>query len=699
MRDPRKPRIVLLCAAPGTELTAIAKSLERVPSPPGTSKSPRADPLPAVHVWDLESRICDHYDREAGSDSDVEHTMYEVVQKPRHDLYPCWRDRYSEILSDIRKREAKKAKDDLITHVVCMHLTWYNSTWKEFFSPVNILHLADRNFPICHIVVLIDDVYDMFRRLQRPQSLYDNVTMKPTERLIRKLSEPLREPPREPENGSHASQPPDEVSTGPDRTRAGDNDEPARVHVQAVERALGELLSWRRAEMVRAESVARTLGCGLTLFATKHTRTSLQLLVEQPDTPRVYLSHRISEPRRAVTLSGPHTNPEAADWSPVAPEVNELHHCFAVPPKAEDAPRNAAAPAGQVLINPTAIDELRFETDPTTLLRIPRLTPRWPLPEHDILYSPTKEPDDASDDGAEDRKPQPEDNAAQGDEAAAQAEEPTPPDAHHVKVIAGALPNEDAIASHAARSLSIHIASEVALRDHFIVENTPNLCVFRPFYCEQSTGSDPDWSGGVTEEVNHWSKCLGHAAADTVRRIAFVHSRSEIEARLAYILQNNHTAAEYQRQVLTIIQDQIPNYPTPRAQESGQLSVLGTTDGENVALASLGEFRTALVAASLVACHFAFSNIERHQAASYLLVEAEDDPRTRQLKDLGSATRRLNEFYASGLSKDDVIDKNQQFFDECDQIFKATQGKSLLVHTLDVAGADTERVRQRLRLA
>ena len=107
-------------------------------------------------------------------------------------------------------------------------------------------------------MVLVDDVYDMFRRLQRPQSLYDKATMKPTERLIRKLSEPLRKHPRDPANGSHVSQPPNEVSTGPGTARADSNDESARVRVQAVERALGELLSWRRAEMVRAESVART---------------------------------------------------------------------------------------------------------------------------------------------------------------------------------------------------------------------------------------------------------------------------------------------------------------------------------------------------------------------------------------------------------------------------------------------------------
>ena len=430
----------------------------------------------------------------------------------------------------------------------------------------------------------------------------------------------------------------------------------------------------------------------------------MRLLAERPDTPRVYLSHRISEPRRAVTLDGPHVDPAAVAWSPIAFEVNELHRLFAVPAEGQDGGSGPAdqadAPAGQVLINPTAIDELRFETDPTTLLRIPRLTPRWPLPSHDILHGSTRQLDGGSDDGDDERGRSQDVDAAEADEAAASAEEPPPVDIHHVDIIAGALPDDDAIASHAARSLSIHIASEVSFRDHFIVEHTPNLCVFRSFYCEQSTTSDPDWSGGVTEEVNHWSSYLGHAGASTAqRRIAFVHSHSEIKARLEYIIQNNHTAAECQRQALTIIQDMIPAYPTPRAKRTGELSVLGTTDGESVALKNLGTFSSALGAASLVACHFAFSNMDRQHAGSYLLVAAEDDPRTGKLKDLASVARRLNDFYAGGLTKEDVTSANERFFDDCDKIFRATEGQSLLLRTLDVAGADTDRARKRLGLA
>ena len=654
-------------------------------------------------MWDLESRICGYYDGEAGPGGDVNHTMFEVVQKPRHELYGCWKDRYSEILDDIAAIEASKTEGDAVAHVVCMHLTWYNAIWKEFFSPVNILSLANREFPICHVVVLIDDVYDMFRRLQLPQSLYDDATMSTTELGIKKLSKPVRQPPEGTDDGLTETETPEEASDATDAAPAESNDEAARVRVQVVELALGELLSWRQAEMVRAESVARTLECDLTLFATKHTRASLRLLAERPDTPRVYLSHRISEPRRAVTLEGPHADPAAAAWSPVAFEVNELHYLFAVPAGVEDGGSYLAddqgAPAGQALINPTAIDELRFETDPTTLLRIPRLTPRWPLPSHDILHGSTRRPDGISDDGADERGRFQDADAAGGDAVTAPVEEPPPVDAHHVDIIAGALPDDDAIASHAARSVSIHIASEVSFRDHFIVEHTPNLCVFRPFYCEQSTSSDPDWSGGVTEEVTHWSSYLGHAGASSVqRRIAFVHSHSEIKARLAYIMRDNHTAAECQRQALTIIQDMIPGYPAPKAKQTDEFSVLGSTDGESVALRNLGPFRSALGAASLVACHFAFSNMDRQHAGSYLLVAAENDPRTDKLKDLASVSRRLNNFYAGGLTQEDVTSQNARFFDDCDKIFRAAEGHSLLWHTLDVVGAGTDRARKRLGL-
>ena len=222
-----KPQVVLLCAAPGTQLTAIAKSLKG-PSPAYEDPALSSEgPLSTVHVWDLESRICDHYEEEA--DGDVTYTMYEVVQLPRQELYNCWKKQYRKILDNIGEIEENKDAESREAHVVCMHLTWYNSTWKEFFSPVNILTLANENFPICHVVVLIDDIYDMFRRLQRPQSLYDRATMKPTERLVAKLSMPVREPPEGLEAYSHGSLRPEGASAGSDAAPASNDDEPARI--------------------------------------------------------------------------------------------------------------------------------------------------------------------------------------------------------------------------------------------------------------------------------------------------------------------------------------------------------------------------------------------------------------------------------------------------------------------------------------
>ena len=165
--------------------------------------------------------------------------------------------------------------------------------------------------------------------------------------------------------------------------------------------------------------------------------------------PRVYLSHRISQLRRSHGILAA-SDPDAA-WDPPAYEVNALHASL--------------ASQGQLLINPTAIDELRFDHDPETDRRSPILTPRWPLPEQTMIWRSTK--------GS----------------------------SEHTQILH--TDASDEITSHVARSLSLRISSDVWFRDHAIVEHTPNLCVYRPFFCEAAT-SEPDWSGGVGSEMTHW---------------------------------------------------------------------------------------------------------------------------------------------------------------------------------------------------
>ncbi len=347
---------------------------------------------------------------------------------------------------------------------MCLHLTWYNSNTNEFFSPVNTQYLGRDAAAIDQVVILIDDVYDMFCRLQGADDMYSPDVMSKMTGLLAKFS------PRAPDLDASESQMLD-----------------SRLQLEAVEVALGHLISWRRAEMIQAENIARTLGANFTVLGTKHSRRVLLSLARGWDVPSTYLSHRITEIRRMN--KGTNALPEElGTWSPVSDEVNRLHVAF--------------AEAGQLLINPTAIDELRFDDSGSGIDRSPLLAARWPLPSHGehLLWS---------DPGA-------------GPE--------------HTALLAGDLPLPDPIASGVTRSLSNRIFFEIAFRDHIIVEHTPGLCVFRPFFCDDfgEAGSEADWSGGVRPEITHWQTKVV-AEGSTGRRAAFIHTHLEIAARLRWL--------------------------------------------------------------------------------------------------------------------------------------------------------------------
>ena len=99
-----------------------------------------------------------------------------------------------------------------------------------------------------------------------------------------------------------------------------------------------------------------------------------------------------------------------------------------------------------------------------------------------------------------------------------------------------------------ASSLAHKIYFEIAFRDHVIVENTPNLCVYRPFFCTDMNEAESaaDWSSGVKREIKHWKDAHRKrarslptptdASDDARRRIAFVHTTDEIRCRIRWLL-------------------------------------------------------------------------------------------------------------------------------------------------------------------
>ena len=500
--------LVLVCAPSGTGLSKVGEWLDQEIGSLGST----------ALVFDLELELRAHryesQQRAAGVElaayanlqarqgalreqSNQFERMDQVLDDSRTRLLEQWVQTYERILSRVAGESATAIPSFV---ALFLHLTWYDPRTRELFSPVNIPTLF-RHGSVRRVILLIDDVFDMFSSLrgggtedQDKHALYSDRNLDSEARILGKLWKEPAEP----------SQCAGEKTK--EQYRAASELYQRRRAIEAVEVALTQLLSWRRSEMIQAENIARTLGAEFTLLGTKHSRGALRLLASGSEVHEIYLSHRISEVRRSKEGD----QEKEGEWPPLVDEVNSLHRQFA-----ED---------GCILVSPTAIDELRFG-EALAGGPSPILTHRWPLPEGGLLWVPP----------------------GRGDHP------------NHTELLRGDLKSSDPIALGSARSLAKQILSEVAARDHMIVEHTRGLCVYRPFFGsdrrpqatsgsssgtptteleQQADSPRPDrpksrWSGGVRRELEHW---LDQAKLPGLpqRRAAFVHTDKEIAARLRW---------------------------------------------------------------------------------------------------------------------------------------------------------------------
>jgi hypothetical protein len=446
--------LTLICAATGSALSLSLAQLDRR----------------GVSVVDLEKEICQLYvgDSRLALRPNEAPRMEAVARRPRKELHERWR----------QSLNASASKLGSSPTAIGMHLSWYNSSTSEFFSPVSVVSLS--NLAVSRVVVLIDDIYDMFDRLQGKYDIYGSNVLTTHRMQLSKFA-----------------------YSGPFQ-----NDQDARIVEEGlgaltIENALSHLLSWRRSEMVQAENIATVLDCELTLLGVKHSSDALAALVNDPGSPTIYLSHRITEPRR-MNLKSASLPGDLGQWPPLCDEVNILHSSF--------------AGAGQVLINPTAIDELRFPRPLTPSEHPPFLAARWPIPQptDSLLWRPVE-------------------------------------DYNHTKLLAGAN-SGNPITSGVVRSLIGRIYFEIAFRDHYIVEHTPHLLIFRPFFCENSENpeKDADWSGGVGPELRHWLSKTAVQPDETIStpsRLAVVHTDIEVRDRLIWLKNPSHFESHFTESV------------------------------------------------------------------------------------------------------------------------------------------------------
>lgn len=339
-----------------------------------------------------------------------------------------------------------------IKPVLACHLTLFSPSRLEFYSPPILRELlTSRELKVTRVIVLIDDIYDMHARLSDPDNLYNPV------RVLQ-------------EHSQHATK-----LTGGSGDGINDfsEDEMASLGVEITIKNLMRLLHWRRAEMIAAEEIARNLGANLTVLAVKHEMASLTDLILNQDSVPVYLSHKITEPRgfNMDRSRAGHSN----EWPELTGEVNGIAATM----------REHSV----ILVQPTAIDELRFKPNTKYHDRLDRysggLADRWPVPKESI-YS------------------------------ASSLEAP-----NHTHMIDASLLDHDRYRQGLFGLLQHTIYDEIAFRDHLLVSCNAGLLIYRP------TAIEPRISGGVEAEVAHWAATT-HVSGRAARPAAFIHVGSEL---------------------------------------------------------------------------------------------------------------------------------------------------------------------------
>lgn len=423
--------ITLLCSSAATGLSKAAESLGA---------------LSGIKVLDLEevlkTEVVD-WAQHKGSPR----TMGTICsQSDRDTVLDYWQEAFQISVAGLLDSH-KSAK-----LVLACHLTLFSPSRLEFYSPPILRELlTSREVKVTRVIVLIDDIYDMHARLSDPGNLYN-----PVKALQ--------------EHSQHATK-----LTGGKAPGINDfsDGEMTSLGVEITIKNLLRLLHWRRAEMIAAEEMARNLGAELTVLAVKHEMASLTELVVNKDSVPVYLSHKISEPRgfNMERARAGHPN----EWPELTNDVNGI----AATMRAQSV----------ILVQPTAIDELRFKSNTQHKDRLDRysgeLADRWPVPNGSI-YS---------------------------------AISPEAP--NHTHMIDASLFDHDRYRHGLFGLLQHTIYDEIAFRDHLLVSCNAGLLIYRP------TAIEPRISGGVEAEVAHWAATT-HASGRPVRPAAFIHVSSEL---------------------------------------------------------------------------------------------------------------------------------------------------------------------------
>jgi hypothetical protein len=396
-------------------------------------------------------------------DTQVVPTMTAVCwYLPKEEIKKYWATAWNQITE-------KLSSEKSFPIVIGGHAIYYSGEREEFFSPVDIgllkSTISNNKLRVTRVIVLIDDVYDMYYRLTAKDEIFSFKYM--SDRLEELLRDNL-------------------IIEGKSMPQHKRIIKKHYLNLETKYWIAEKLLKWRANELATAEIISRELGARFTVFAVKQRKDVFLRLVRDEKAPVVYISHPITRIRSEIV--GKWAAGGSYSWPEVHAEINRL------PSELLDS--------GIICISPTGIDELRIYI-PEENDRPGRLSPRWGL-QTDLVWKPPPKENDRPVAGSA-------------------------PDFFDFPACDSNLneldTNSQLILFERQKTLLRHfftqIVEQLAARDHLLVEHSDAILVYRGLY--NSTA----FSAGVNKELKYWQK-THTSSSGRKSRVIFVHFRDDI---------------------------------------------------------------------------------------------------------------------------------------------------------------------------
>lgn len=427
-----KQNYFIVCAPSGVGLTGTLEKLKNSLK----IKDPNAH-------QDIEKILCASYETQnALLESGVDRpdgakewpTMYDVSWNlSRSQVTELWEKAVKAALNRLRNSHST-------IKLLSCHLLYYGGKRNEFYSPVNTTLLLEKDLQPSHILLLIDDVYDMYTRLSEEKAVFCSKDRMP----------------------GHLGRIKEDEGISLKELQGLPSTQLASLCLEWKIGIMTHLLSWRHLEIVIAENFAIQLKTNFLVWGIKQLTDVVALWLKKDEPISVYLSHPISRPRRKYRETG--------RWHEVVSQFNKLQGLF--------------SKKHLVCIMPSAIDEYRIKRNKRTnmlALRKPILEERWPLPGDikSVMYS----------------KPNADIDMHHNEILAFNIWN------FEDKIFSKLNDPNDSLpetADKVLRTFERQIEFQISSRDHLFVSWCNGILIFRPLFLEGT------YSSGVQAEIVHW---------------------------------------------------------------------------------------------------------------------------------------------------------------------------------------------------